>query len=196
MSDSLTSTVTTGHGMLRGLLDETTFVSFPRQARDHQGRADAFLISACRHVSAVSTVLVDEMAASGDRTGARRLAKECHDLQVAMMRAKARLYGSGSMAGVPWHQIWPDVVERFEAFTATEHRIVSDLSARLAPGALDELAQRLCLGELRAPTRPHPNLPHGRLGGRMMQAMYRVTDGIWDGLEGRCAPPSTPYTQG
>jgi hypothetical protein len=55
------------HGMLRGLLADTTYVAFPRQARDQQARADAFLISACRHVSAVSNVLVDELARSGAR---------------------------------------------------------------------------------------------------------------------------------
>ena len=196
MSDSLTSTVTTGHGMLRDLLDHTTYVAFPRQARDYQGSADAFLISACRHVSAVSTVLVAEVARAGDRDRARLIARECHDLQVAMMRAKARLYGSGSMSMVPWDGIWSDVVDRFEALAETEHEVVASLASRLGPDALDELAQRLCLMELRAPTRPHPNLPRGRLSGRMSQAMCRLTDSIWDGFEGRSPPPCTPFTQG
>lgn len=196
MPDSLTSTVTTGHGMLRGLLADTTYVAFPRLARDQQVRADAFLIAACRHVSAVSNVLVDELTRSGDRAGACLIAQQCHDLQVAMLRAKGRLYGSGLLARVPWHTVWSDVVDRFEELTSTEQTMVAGLSSGLDPHALDALARRLCMLENRAPTRPHPNLPRGRLGGRVTQAIVGFADGIWDGVEGRCAPPSTPFTQG
>lgn len=195
MSDSLTQTVTTGHGMLHALLLDTTYVAFPRQARDHQNRADAFLISACRHVSAVSTCLVDQLAGSGDREGARRMARDCHDLQVTMMRAKGRLYGS-SLSRAPWPEIWSEVVDGFEALATHEARVVHDLSQRLSPEALDALAHRLCRLEERAPTRPHPRIPHSRFRGRVAHSVWRFTDRLWDEVEGRCAPPCTPFTQG
>lgn len=190
MPDSLSSTLTASHAMLRERIADTTHVSFPRQARDHQARADIFLMSACQHVSAVSNVLVVEISRV-DSQLARQITRECHLLLLSMQHAKGRLYGSAQFARVSWHEVWDQVVERFENVAALERDAVEELATRMSPDGLDALAERLCRAEQRAPTRPHPFLPRRGVHGRVALAVASRADGIWDAFEGRCPPPTT-----
>ncbi|MEJ7833908.1 MAG: hypothetical protein WKF79_13395 [Nocardioides sp.] len=192
MSDSLTTSVLASQAMLRERIAHTTHVSFPRQPRDLQNRADSFLISACRHVSAVSDVLAGEISRHGDPEQARLVTRECHLLLVSMHTAKARLYGSGNASRTPWGEVWEQVEVHFEALLVLEREAVEDLAGRLPAAELDALSGRMGRAEVHGSTRPHPFLPRRGMPGWMARTVCARTDGIWDNFEGRFAPKASP----
>lgn len=196
MSDSLTTSVLASQAMLRERIADTTFVSFPRQARDLQNRADSFLICACRHVAAVSNVLAVEINRQGDPARARLVTRECHLLLVSMHTAKARLYGSGNASRTPWPDVWEQVVVHFEALAVLEREAVEDLAGRLPAEELDGLSERMRRAELRGPTRPHPFLPRRGMHGWLARTLCARTDGIWDTFEARYVPQASPAAKG
>jgi hypothetical protein len=50
------------------------------------------------------------------------------------------------------------------------------------------LAQRVFDAETRAPTRPHPHLPHTGRASLVARRLWAVADAIWDRAEGRVIP--------
>lgn len=195
MTDNLTSTVKASHEMLRERINETAQCAFPRRSRDQHARADAVLIATCRHVAAVSTVLVGEVARQGNHQQAQRLSHECHSLQLSLLRAKGRLYGAAQLAALPWPTVWNQVVDHFETLMSLERDAVSELAAKSSPEALELLAERLCRVDQHAPTRPHPFIPQHGFGGWLASAVFSRVDRFWDALQGRCAPPPAPFVR-
>ncbi|MEP6816560.1 MAG: hypothetical protein ABI873_13520 [Marmoricola sp.] len=192
MPDSFILATQTGRAMLQERMADTGYCALPRRTRDLQGRADAFLMAACRHVIAVRRVLVVELERHGDHDRARLIAHECHAFEVSMLRAKGRLYGATHLAGLPWHAVWKQVVEHFDELTALEHDAVGALALNASPHDLETLGGRMYHAEAHAPTRSHPFIPLRGWRGRLALAVYSRLDGVWDALEGRSIPALSP----
>ncbi|MGI9155168.1 MAG: hypothetical protein ACR2FG_00795 [Marmoricola sp.] len=186
MPDSLTARA---GQMLAERMADTECCAFPRRTHDLQGRADAFLIVACRHAVAVRRVLVAELEQHGEHQRARQVAHECHAFQLSMLRAKGRLYGATQLAGLSWQTLWRQVVDHFEALTSLERNALNALAKDASADAAEKLAERMYRVETHAPTRPHPFMPSQGLGGWCALAVCSRIDGIWDAFEGRTAPP-------
>jgi len=157
--DSFLIATLSGQAVLQERMDDTASCAFPRRARDHQARAEAFLMLASRHVVAVRRVLVAELEHSGDHGQAQLMVRECHALQLSMLRAKGRLYGSSQLAALPWRSVWSQVVDHFDPLTSLERDAIDAVSRRVSPDALEKLAERMHRAEMRARTRPHPFIP-------------------------------------
>lgn len=158
--------------------------------RDGYAATDAFMAATSRHMAAVEAVLLGEVRRAWpegeslvhDYLGAaRRL-----ELSLALM--KARLYGEAHALHVGWLELWDTVRADLDDHNRLERRLVDDLVGHGDPGTLDGLARRLFDAETRAPTRPHPRLPHtGPLGG-ITHRIWAVADRFWDAAEGRVIP--------
>jgi hypothetical protein len=68
-----------------------------------------------------------------------------------------------------------------------EAALAADLAASRRDGDPD-WGERLYRGELAAPTRPHPYIPHQGMPGRVARTVARRIDGFWDAAEGRMVP--------
>lgn len=157
-----------------------------RHPRDHYGAIDTFLAVASRH----NAGMVDAIAPLVHRL------PEGHDLAVdfvhtsrryeeTLAQVKAKLYGSTYALRRSWASIWTDVRHEFDAVVALEREIVARLLDE--PGS-EDLATLLHHATLKAPTRPHPFIPHRGVPGRVARMVARRIDQFWDGAEGRMVP--------
>ena len=158
--------------------------------RDRYPATDTFLASASRHNAAVNSVLVPfarKHLPDGDAR-AHEFVHRSRALERSLFELKSKLYGSAYAVRLPWATVWADVRRDFEAAWALEGELVNELSGVLSAEEAAELTDRLHRGELRAPTRPHPYLPHQRLPGRIARKVSRQVDLFWDTTEGRMVP--------
>lgn len=155
--------------------------------RDHYAAIDTFLAVASRH----NAGMVDAIAPLVHRL------PDGHDLAVdflhasrryedALAQVKAKLYGSTYAVRRSWPSIWQDVRREFELVLPLEQRLVETL--RADPPPEDDLATRLHRATLRAPTRPHPFIPHRGVPGQVARMVARRIDQFWDSAEGRMVP--------
>ncbi|WP_332644831.1 hypothetical protein [Aeromicrobium sp.] len=188
MNDPLRISIDTAHNELTEHFDAATAA-----VRNHLGRresiqkADAFLIHACRHLSAVCEVILP--AARTELPGGEAVVDSYVDqarhTEQAIVQTKRRLYGESHTADLPWSQVWSDLGTEFRRLIILEGDLVADLSIRLDPRTRDALASRMGPVEAGSPTRPHPNSPHtGRLAHASRLILAR-TDRLWDAAEGR-----------
>ncbi|CAM3159030.1 hypothetical protein NODU109028_00595 [Nocardioides dubius] len=163
--------------------------------RDRFPAIDTFLASTSRHVAAATDLL--PRAAQHQHTSAEtvhELREAGHHLEIALARTKAKLYGEAHAVRLTWPAVWREVDERFAAYWASEEALVAQLTATLDDDQADELAMALYRAELRAPTRPHPYVPHRGLPGRVARRICVRVDRFWDTTEGRMVPePVRPH---
>ena len=100
---------------------------------------------------------------------------------------KAKLYGSTYAVRRSWESVWDDVRTEFDATWALERKLVDELVAHRNEDDPD-WGERLYHAELRAPTRPHPYVPHHGLGGTMARTVALRVDRFWDMTESRMIP--------
>ncbi|WP_067438531.1 hypothetical protein [Nocardioides jensenii] len=164
--------------------------------RDRFPATDTFLASASRHLAAANAVLVPaarRQLPDGSEL-AHRFSRTSRDLEYAMAQTKAKLYGEAHAIYRPWHEIWTDLHHRFDAFMALEEELVAALVEHTTKEARSELADRVYGAELRAPTRPHPYVPHLGLPGKVARRICLGVDHFWDTTEGRMIPePVKPH---
>ena len=157
---------------------------------------DTFLASTARHLAAVSAVLVPaarRSLADGDER-ARAFVQQSKRLEISLGQVKAKLYGEAHAIYRTWSEVWEEARREFEAAMQMEKQLVDDLRGLLTPEEMNTLAERVYRAELRAPTRPHPFLPHRGLAGRVARRIAHGVDHFWDSTEGRMIPaPVHPH---
>lgn len=167
-----------------------------RPSRGAYPDTDQFLASASRHLAAASAVLVPAARRSlidGDHR-AREFVHRSRQLEFALNQVKAKLYGEAHAIHRTWSHVWAEVQREFDATMEHEQRLVEDLADHLSAFDMDDLAQSVYRAELRAPTRPHPFLPHRGLAGRVSRRVAHGIDHFWDSTEGRMLPePVRPH---
>jgi hypothetical protein len=159
-----------------------------RRPRDHYAVIDSFLAAASRHnggvVDAIAP-LVRHLAGGHDLAHAYLAASRSYEKSLADVKAK--LYGSTFTTRTPWPEIWDEVRHRFDTVCDLERQLAEALLDRSAPDG-EDLGTRLHRAELRAPTRPHPFIPHQGFVGHLARAVARRVDEFWDAAEGRMVP--------
>jgi hypothetical protein len=161
--------------------------------RDRFPATDTFLASASRHNAAVNEVLVPAVRhdlPDGHRRS-REFTHQSKQLEIALAQVKAKLYGSTYSIRRPWDEVWAEVEREFDRTWQLERALVTELAAT---GADPSLGDRLYQAELKAPTRPHPYVPHQGVRGRVARRVARQVDRFWDTTEGRMVPePVKPH---
>jgi hypothetical protein len=157
---------------------------------------DTFLASASPHLAAASAVLVPAACRAlddGDQR-ARDFVHQSKRLELSLSQVKAKLYGEAHAIHRSWSEVWGEVGREFATAMAMEKELVDDLHGLLTGDEMSALAQRVYRAELRAPTRPHPFLPHRGLAGRVARRIAHGVDHFWDSTEGRMLPePVHPH---
>lgn len=190
MRDNLSTSITTTHRVLGARLARAE-VSAPThdRPRDRFPASDTFLASTSRHVAAINAVLVPAVRRLPDgRDLAHELVHRSRRLELAMAQAKAKLYGSSYAVRRSWLVIWADVHHAFDDLMEAEEDAAHRLAVRTDEAFRNLLSDRIYLAELRAPTRPHPYLPHRGPAGRIARGVAHSVDRFWDTAEGRMVP--------
>lgn len=157
-----------------------------RHPRDHYGAIDTFLAVASRH----NAGMVDAIAPLVHRLpGGHDLAVDfvhaSRRYEETLAQVKAKLYGSTYAVRRSWPSIWTDVCREFDTVVDLEHQLVAAL---VDEPAEEDLATRLHHATVKAPTRPHPFIPHRGVPGRVARMVARRIDQFWDSAEGRMVP--------
>lgn len=188
------------HDVLRARLSAAIASHGParplRPSRGAYPDTDTFLASTARHLAASSAVLVPaarRALADGDER-AREFSQQSKRLEIALSQIKAKLYGEAHAIHRTWSDVWEEVEREFTVAMDMETRLTDDLHGLLTSDEMSALAQRVYRAELRAPTRPHPFLPHRGLAGRVARRIAHGVDHFWDSTEGRMIPePVHPH---
>ncbi len=186
-SDDLTLVIDATLTSLEGRCDRLRSGSPP----DAHAHTDALVAAAARHLAATHAVLVPLAAEQlGDEDGLVEDYREtARRLERGLVRLKGRAYGESHSAHESWPEVCTDVRDRLEQHDAAERRLADRLAAEVPTERLTEMAEQLFRAEVKAPTRPHPYLPHtGRPGGAARRAAA-VVDRFWDTAQGRVVPP-------
>lgn len=154
--------------------------------RGHYAAIDTFLAVASRH----NAGMVDAIAPlvrhlPGEHDLAHAYLAASRSWEESLADVKGKLYGSTYATRTPWPEIWDDVRRGFDTVCDLELRLAEVLLQQ--PG-LEDLGTRLHHAELRAPTRPHPYIPHTGVVGHLARAVARRVDLFWDTAEGRMVP--------
>lgn len=195
--DILQHSIETTHDVLATRL-ETAEASHPThdRPRDRFPATDTFLASTSRHVAAANAVLVPAARHHLPDGAARAhdFSEQSRHLEQSMALVKARLYGAAQAIRTPWSEVWSELHEQFDLLLEMEERLAQDLAEVTEPKFRNSLADEVYRAELKAPTRPHPFVPHRGLPGRMARRVCLQVDHFWDTAEGRMIPePVRPH---
>ena len=185
VSTSLTETAAAAASRLHDLRSARDATPLSLQIRERHGRVDSFLAESSRHVITLQAILVGAARRELGDGRSRELARACHQLQLALRAMHARRWGSSQLMGVPWRDLRRAVDETMELLLAAEESVSAQLQALLKPDEVERICDRLAEAEMRAPTRPHPYLPHRGIGGRLAHRAAARSDAFWDGVQGR-----------
>lgn len=168
-----------------------------RGARETHRCTDAFLATTSRHLAAVDEVLLPAVRASvpdGSRLVTEYLSA-ARDVETDLCLLKARLYGEAHSVRLSWPELLHETERDLSRHNELENALGDTLVESAAGNGPDDndLAMQLYRAELRAPTRPHPHLPHTGRFGRAARRFWAVADRFWDGAQGRMVPePKRP----
>ena len=188
MRDSLLTAVQASHRVL----DEQLAV-VGRAVREREStraivqKTDAFMIHACRHVSATCAVILPTVRHQlpGGRNRVQAYIRQVRRLERSVAQMKRRLYGASRSIRLPWAQVWGAVQHELQELMAIELAVVADVAAGVSPTADGRLARRLVGSEAGSPTRPHPNSPHVGWLAPLSRRFWVRADRFWDAVEGR-----------
>ncbi|WP_148574979.1 hypothetical protein [Nocardioides caldifontis] len=171
----------------------------PERPRERYAATDGFMAATSRHLAAVEAVLlpcVRRVVPEGDQLVHDYLAA-ARKLEHTLAVVKAKLYGEVHAVHLEWPALWSRVQAELVEHDRLESRMVEGLVEHGDAAEVDGLAQKVFEAEKRAPTRPHPHLPHlGVLGG-VSRRVWAVADRFWDTAEGRVIDdpvPPKPHT--
>jgi hypothetical protein len=190
--DRLAITVAATQESIDQRLVEVNAAWHSRRHRPHEPRAlaDTFVAATSRHLAALDEVLLDEVrrfVPDPDALLAEYIAA-ARDLEQGLALVKARLYGEAHAIHLDWPTLWERVRLLLTEHNELENALVEALVRHGDGSDLDELVRRVFEAERRAPTRPHPLLPHTGAMGRVARRMWAVADRFWDTAEGRMVP--------
>lgn len=159
-----------------------------RHPRGHYAAIDTFLAAASRHnagmVDAIAP-LVRDLPDGHDLAHDYIVASR--EYEEALAQVKAKLYGNTFVINRSWSSIWAEVRREFDAVCGLERRLAEALGDEPGDGR-EDLGTRLHHAELKAPTRPHPFIPHQGFVGHLARLVARRVDQFWDTTEGRMIP--------
>ncbi|MBC7277072.1 hypothetical protein [Nocardioides sp.] len=164
-----------------------SIIARPEQTRRGCPPIDRFNASTSRHLHAVDEALLPAVSANcegGDGLVLAYLPTARH-LEVLVFHVKAHEYGSTWETAHSWPTLWGAVEEALDAQREKEDELVSHLAEEASGDVLLLVAERLMAAERRAPSRPHPRLPHTGLPGKVVRRVARPVDAICDALENR-----------
>lgn len=191
MLDVFRSSILFTHENLSIRLDRASAMTHvPGQPRKGYEDLDSFLAVASRHLNAVDAVLlacVRRQVPDGGHVVHDYL-RSARSLELALAHVKARAYGSAYQVARSWGSVWSEVADALTAHRNSEFRIADLLADQLSRRELENLTLRLLAAEKRAPTRPHPYLPHLGPFGSVARGVMQVADAFWDAAEGRMLP--------
>jgi len=152
--------------------------------------ADTFLATTSRHLNAVESVLlpVAQKRIPDSQDLVHEYVHASKDLEVALINAKGREYGSAYAVKLQWPEVWASVRERLARERLLELEIAERLSSELDDTEVADVVERLERSEPDAPSRPHPHAPHLGAKGRVARRVLHVVDSFWDTTEGRMVP--------
>jgi hypothetical protein len=189
--DSLAMTVEATQRSLEERLSEALAPHHdPLRPRDTYAVTDTFIAATSRHLAAVQAVLlgpVHRTVPDGDAL-VHDYVQAARHLELTMALIKARLYGEAHSVHLSWSELWIRAQAQLTEHNELENRIVDELIRHGDPGQVDGLARRVFDAETRAPTRPHPRLPHTGMFSLMARKIWAVADRFWDAAEGRVIP--------
>lgn len=161
----------------------------PGQPRKGFENADNFLAAASRHLNAVESVLLPvAQKRLHDEELVHDYVRASKDLEMALVNAKGREYGSAYAVTMRWPEVWAAVRTRLAHERDLEHQLAERLSAELDADEQDALVEHLERSEPDAPSRPHPHAPHLGTKGKVARRMLHAVDSFWDTAEGRMVP--------
>lgn len=162
----------------------------PHRPRDGYAAVDTFMAATSRHMAAVEAVLVSPVLQTVPSGAAltREYLVTARRFELTLSLVKARLYGEAHAIHLGWPELWDVVVVQLSEHNWLERRLVEQLIRYGDPVQVEGLARRLFLAETRAPTRPHPRLPHSGPLSPLARRIFAVADRFWDVAEGRVIP--------
>lgn len=183
------STEQTHQHLAAGLESAASMRNVPGEPRKGFEYADTFLAATSRHLNAVESVLLPAAHKRlGDQALVHDFVRASKDLEMALVNAKGREYGSAYAVTMRWPEVWAAVRAGLEHERALELELARRLSAELDEAEVGELVEHLETSEPDAPSRPHPHAPHLGTRGRVARRVLHAVDSFWDTTEGRMVP--------
>jgi hypothetical protein len=171
----------------------------PEQTRRGCPPIDQFNAGTSRHLHAVDEALLPAVSAHVENGSAlvHEYLPTARHLEVLLFHVKAHEYGSTWETTHAWPTLWGEVEEALVAQEVKEDELVSHLAEEASDDVLVLVAAQMTLAERRAPSRPHPHLPHTGLSGKVVRRVARPVDAIWDAVEGRSVggPKPLPHKE-
>ncbi|TQL67344.1 hypothetical protein FB381_1219 [Nocardioides albertanoniae] len=176
------------HDELAGrLVHARSIIARPEQTRRGCPPIDQFNAGASRHLHAVDEALLPAVSAhcADGADLVHRYLPVARHLEVLLFHVKAHEYGSTWETTHDWPRLWDEVEAALVAQQEMEDELVAQLVAEAPDDDLLLVAERIAAADRRAPSRPHPHLPHTGLPGKVVRRMTRPVDAVWDAVEGR-----------
>lgn len=183
------------HDELAGRLARArSIIARPEQTRRGCPPIDQFNAGTSRHLHAVDEALLPAVSAHCE--GGAELVHDylpaARHLEVLLFHVKAHEYGSTWETTHDWPALWGEVEEALHAQEEKEDELASRLSTEASADELLLVAERIAAAERRAPSRPHPHLPHTGLPGKVVRRLARPVDAVWDAVENRAVGGPKP----
>jgi len=176
-----------------------SIIARPEQTRRGCPPIDQFNAGTSRHLHAVDEALLPAVSAHVENGSAlvHEYLPTARRLEVLLFHVKAHEYGSTWETTHDWPTLWGEVEEALVAQEVKEDELVSHLAEEASDDVLVLVAAQMTVAERRAPSRPHPHLPHTGLSGKVVRRVARPVDAIWDAVEGRSVgnPKPLPHKE-
>jgi hypothetical protein len=155
--------------------------------------AAGFIAGACSHLGGVEeTILpIARRRLPHGRGMVAEYVAHARELERALHRLNARLYGEAHASRQPHRTPWPRIGEWLVEHAERESVLLDSVLWTVTAEEAHVLARRIAYVAEHAPTRPHPYAPHTGLAGRVSHRVLGVADGFWDGAQGRSIPHAT-----
>lgn len=155
----------------------------------------AHLAATARTIRPIAARRLSESAAA-----VREVTRRDVELERMLRIAERRHSGDALAAGLDSGRLRDSLMERLAAHADTEHQRLAALSQVLSGDEERSLAESYLDALVKAPTRPHPHLPHDGVVGAIAFRVEAVRDRLLDTMDGRHVPlprvPHEPRTPG
>ncbi|HET7311113.1 MAG TPA: hypothetical protein VFJ17_07285 [Mycobacteriales bacterium] len=149
----------------------------------------AHLAAVARTIRPVASRRLDEPAAV-----LRDITRRDVELERMLRIAERRHSGDALAAGLDTARLRRSLLERLTTHAEAEHARLAALGERLSVDEQRALADSYLDALAKAPTRPHPHLPHDGVVGAIAFRVEAVRDRLLDTMDGRHVPlPRAPH---